>query len=62
MKKLIGFAALSKEDRKAVSSKGAKRLHELSKAYKFTSETAREAGRKAGIASGVARRAKKLTP
>ena len=45
-----GFAAMSPEKRKLVASKGGKTAHLTGKAYRFTSEKAREAGAKGGKA------------
>jgi uncharacterized protein len=49
MKKLYGFAAMSLEDRKRIASQGGKAAHIKGNAYRFTSEKAKEAGRKGGI-------------
>jgi general stress protein YciG len=50
-----GFAALKASGRlaeiRALSSKGGKAAHAQGKAHKWTSEEAREAGRKGGFAS-----------
>src|SRR6202000_1767603 len=43
-----GFACLSAEQRAAISSAGGKAAHARGRAHQFTSEEAREAGRKGG--------------
>ena len=43
-----GFASMSPEQRRAIAQKGGKAAHEKGTAYKFTSETAKEAGRVGG--------------
>jgi uncharacterized protein len=43
-----GVAAMSEERRREVASMGGKAAHAASKAHRFTSEEAREAGRKGG--------------
>lgn len=53
-----GFAAMPKEYVKAIASKGGMAAHQAGKAHEFTSEEAREAGRKGGTASHAKRRAK----
>lgn len=50
-----GFAAMSPERRKELASKGGAAAHAQGKAHRFTSEKAREAGRKGGIAPHVRR-------
>lgn len=47
-KKLRGFAALSIEERKRISSLGGKKAHELGKANTFSTETAKIANKKRG--------------
>lgn len=47
-KKPRGFAAMSIEKRKLISSKGGKAAHEMGVAHRFTSESGREAGKKGG--------------
>jgi len=47
-KKKQGFAALDPEQQRLIASKGGKAAHAAGKGHKFTSETAREAGRKGG--------------
>ncbi|WAW10095.1 KGG domain-containing protein [Oxalobacter vibrioformis] len=43
-----GFAAMSPEEQRKIASKGGKAAHEKGTAHEFTSEEAREAGRKGG--------------
>lgn len=43
-----GFASMDPEKQKAIASKGGKAAHEKGTAHEFTSEEAREAGRKGG--------------
>ena len=50
-----GFAALSKERRKEISSKGGKVAHERGTAHEFTSSEAQVAGKKGGVAPHVRR-------
>lgn len=45
-----GFAAMKPEDQKALASKGGKAAHALGRAHKWTSEEAKAAGRKGGLA------------
>ncbi|WP_072716994.1 KGG domain-containing protein [Planktothrix tepida] len=45
-----GFASMDKEQQREIASKGGKTAHEKGTAHKWTSETAREAGRKGGKA------------
>lgn len=47
-----GFAAMDEEKQREIASKGGKAAHESGNAHEFTSEEAREAGRKGGQASG----------
>jgi general stress protein YciG len=47
----MGFAKLSLEESREVSRKGGKRANALGRAYKWTSETAKLAGRKGGSIS-----------
>jgi general stress protein YciG len=51
----IGFAAMSPERRKQVTSKGGKEAHAAGLANKFTKETAREAGKLGGAKTGADR-------
>jgi uncharacterized protein len=50
------FAAMSPERRSAIASLGGKRAQLLGRAHQWTSEEAREAGKKGGTASHAARR------
>ncbi len=49
--KTKGFASLSPEERRAISSKAGKRAHELGKAHQWTPETAAKAGKIGGSLS-----------
>ena len=44
-----GFAAMSEEKQRQIASKGGKAAHAAGTAHEFTSEEAREAGRKGGV-------------
>ncbi len=48
MKQQRGFAVMDRERQREIASQGGRVAHELGKAHKFTSEEAREAGRKGG--------------
>jgi len=50
MAKPRGFAAMSPEKRREISSKGGKTAHAMGKAHTFTSKEAAKAGRKGGKA------------
>ncbi|HEY9672955.1 MAG TPA: KGG domain-containing protein [Waterburya sp.] len=43
-----GFASMDEEKQKEIASKGGKAAHEKGTAHEFTTEEAREAGRKGG--------------
>lgn len=43
-----GFASMSPEKQREIASKGGKAAHQKGTAHEFTSEEAREAGRKGG--------------
>lgn len=45
-----GFASMSADKQRQIASKGGKAAHEKGTAHEFTSEEARAAGRKGGIA------------
>lgn len=45
-----GFASLSPERQREIASAGGRAAHEQGTAHQFTSEEAREAGRKGGLA------------
>lgn len=49
-KKKIGFATMTKERQREISSKGGKAAHEMGVAHEFDSEEARAAGKKGGAA------------
>lgn len=48
-----GFAAMNPERQREIASEGGKAAHQSGNAHEFTSEEAREAGRKGGQASGA---------
>ena len=50
-----GFAAMDPAKQREIASKGGRAAHEQGTAHEFTSEEAREAGRKGGQASHAAR-------
>lgn len=50
-KRRRGFAALSPEQLRGISSSGGRAAHAKGKAHEFTSEEAKEAGRKGGHAT-----------
>jgi general stress protein YciG len=52
-----GFAAMSPETRQRIASSGGKAAHESGRGHQWTSETARAAGRKGGLARPTANRA-----
>ena len=54
-----GFASMDPELQRAIASKGGKAAHQSGNAHRFTSEEAREAGRKGGMARSAANRARK---
>lgn len=47
-----GFASMDPDQQREIASKGGKAAHEKGTANEFDSESAREAGRKGGQASG----------
>lgn len=47
-----GFASMDPDKQREIASKGGKAAHEKGTAHEFTSEEAREAGRKGGQARG----------
>ena len=51
-----GFAAMDEERQRKIASKGGKAAHEKGTAHEFTSEEAREAGRKGGMARSANRK------
>lgn len=50
-----GFAGMDAEKQREIASKGGKAAHKSGNAHKWTSDEAREAGRKGGQASGGTR-------
>ena len=52
-----GFACVDPDKRSEIASKGGKAAHAAGTAHEFTSEKAREAGRKGGIARAAKRKA-----
>ena len=46
-----GFASMDREKQREIASKGGKAAHQKGTAHEWTSEEAREAGRKGGMAS-----------
>jgi len=46
-----GFASMDREKQREIASKGGRAAHAKGTAHEFTSEEAREAGRKGGSAS-----------
>jgi len=61
IKKKRGFAAMDPELVKEISSKGGKAAHLAGTAHEFTSDKAREAGRKGGLATHAKRQVGKLS-
>jgi hypothetical protein len=53
-----GFAGMDRAQVRALASRGGKAAHEQGTAHEFTSEEARAAGRKGGLASHKTRDAK----
>jgi len=47
-----GFAGMDEDKQREIASKGGKAAHQKGTAHEFTSEEAREAGRKGGQARG----------
>ena len=47
-----GFASMDDDKQRAIAAEGGRAAHESGNAHEFTSEEAREAGRKGGQASG----------
>lgn len=50
-----GFASMDPERQRQIASEGGRAAHEKGTAHKFTSEEAREAGRKGGMARSANR-------
>ncbi len=51
-----GFASMDRSKQREIASKGGKAAHQKGSAHEWTSEEARDAGRKGGIASHRRRR------
>lgn len=51
-----GFASMDRDKQREIASKGGKAAHEKGTAHEWTSEEARNAGRKGGLASHARRR------
>jgi general stress protein YciG len=51
-----GFASMDRTKQREIASKGGKAAHQKGTAHEWTSEEARDAGRKGGIASHARRR------
>ena len=47
----LGFASMDRSKQREIASKGGKAAHQKGTAHEWTSEEAREAGRKGGMAS-----------
>jgi hypothetical protein len=54
-----GFASMDRSKQKEIASKGGKAAHQKGTAHEWTSEEARDAGRKGGLASHRRRREQK---
>ena len=54
-----GFASMDRAKQREIASKGGKAAHQKGTAHEWTSEEARDAGRKGGIASHQRRREKR---
>jgi len=57
-----GFASMDRSKQREIASKGGKAAHQKGTAHEWTSEEAREAGRKGGMASHRRRRQMMDTP
>jgi len=57
-----GFASMDRAKQREIASKGGKAAHQKGTAHEWTSEEARDAGRKGGIASHQRRREQMNTP
>ena len=51
-----GFASMSAQKQREIASKGGRAAHQKGTAHEWTSEEARVAGKKGGLASGARRR------
>ena len=58
----LGFASMDRAKQREIASKGGKAAHQKGTAHEWTSEEARDAGRKGGIASHQRRREQASTP
>jgi general stress protein YciG len=56
-KPLRGFASMDPQRQRQIASLGGRAAHEKGTAHEFTSQEAREAGRKGGMARSASRRA-----
>jgi general stress protein YciG len=56
-----GFASMDRAKQREIASKGGKAAHQKGTAHEWTSEEARDAGRKGGLASHKRRREQMLT-
>ena len=56
-----GFASMDRAKQREIASKGGKAAHQKGTAHEWTSEEARDAGRKGGLASHRRRREQMLT-
>ena len=54
-----GFASMDPQRQREIASEGGRAAHEKGTAHEFTSDEAREAGRKGGMARSAANRARK---
>ena len=54
-----GFASMDRNKQREIASKGGKAAHQKGTAHEWTSEEARDAGRKGGLASHRQRRERK---
>jgi len=57
-KRQQGFAVIPPEQQRAIASRGGKAAHRRGAAYEWTSDTAREAGRKGGRVTAARRAAR----
>lgn len=55
-KQMKGFAVMDPQRQREIASEGGRAAHEKGTAHEFTSEEAREAGRKGGLANVAKRR------
>lgn len=55
-----GFASMDKEKQREIASQGGKASHEKGAGHEFSSEEAREAGRKGGKIATAARRIRSI--